>query len=196
MRNFITGDGRTVNVPMMRRLDKDAKFDYLETEDIQMLQMPYLGEKLSLIILLPKEPDITKLESSLVCGKARPMEKGLERQRIDVYIPKFKIDAKYFLEKNLPNLGMPTAFTADADFTGMSAGGGSVHKQVIHQAYVDVNEEGTEAAAATAVIMNRSIGEGPRTPVFRADHPFIFMILDEETGLILFLGRLSDPGKG
>jgi serpin B len=191
---FFSGEGRTVYVSMMRRLDEDAKFDYMETEDIQMLQMPYLGEKLSLVILLPKEPDITKVESSLSVEKLAQWRKGLERQRIDVYIPKFKIDAKYFLAENLQNLGMPTAFSG-ADFSGMSAGGGGLYiSQVIHQAYVDVNEEGTEATAATAVIMSRSIMMGPRTPVFRADHPFIFMIQDEETGCILFLGRVSDPG--
>lgn len=193
--NFHTSDGRIVTVPMMMRLGKDAKFNYLETEDMQILQMPYRGENLSMMILLPKEHDLTRLESSLSVEKLAQWRKGLELRHIDVYLPKFKIDAKYFLAENLQNLGMPTAF-ANADFSGINAGGGLFISAVIHQAYVDVNEEGTEAAAATAVIMSRSIMMGPRTPVFRADHPFIFMIQDEETGCILFLGRLSDPGKG
>lgn len=193
--NFHVSDGGIVTVPMMRRLGQEAIFNYLETEDMQMLQMPYLGKKLSMMILLPREHDIASLESSLRVENLAQWKEKLELQRVDLYIPKFKIDAKYFLVENLTNLGMPTAF-ADADFSGMSAGGGLFISAVIHQAHVEVNEEGTEAAASTAVVMSRSIGAGPRVPVFRADRPFIFMIMDEETGCILFLGRVSDPVKG
>ncbi len=95
---------------------------------MQMLQMPYLGEKLSMIILLPKEHDIASLESSLTVEKLAQWREGLALQRVDVYIPKFKIDAKYFLKNNLRNLGMPTAF-ADADFSGISARRRAVHKR-------------------------------------------------------------------
>jgi serpin B len=193
--NFHTSDGGIVNVPMMRRIGQEAIFNYLETEDLQILQMPYLGKKLSMMILLPKEQDILSLESSLSVEKLAQWKEELELQRVDLYIPKFKIDAKYFLGENLANLGMPTAF-ADADFSGMSANGGLFISAVIHQAHVEVNEEGTEAAASTAVVMSRSIGAGPRVPVFRADRMFIFMIMDEETGCILFLGRVGDPVKG
>ena len=194
--NFHTSDGRIVAVPMMRRLGQEAKFNYLETEKLQMLQMPYLGKKLSMMILLPKDKDIASLESSLSVEKITQWKEELELQRVDLYLPKFKIDAKYILGENLTNLGMPTALTQAADFSGMSANRGLFISAVIHQAHVEVNEEGTEAAASTAVVMSRSAAAGPRVPVFRADRPFIFMIMDEETGCILFLGRVSDPGKG
>jgi serpin B len=93
-------------------------------------------------------------------------------------------------------LGMPTAFNETADFSGLSPGRQLFISEVIHQAYVGVNEQGTEAAAATAVYMNESVGpEEPDVPVFRADHPFVFLILHNETGCILFLGRVSDPSK-
>ena len=128
MRNFHTGDGRTVAVPMMRRLDEDAEFDYLETEDMQMLQMPYIGENLSLAILLPKEHDIAPLESSLSAEKIAQWRAGLEQQRVDIYIPKFKINAKYFLAENLTELGNADRIRRSADFSGISAGGGAVHK--------------------------------------------------------------------
>jgi serpin B len=191
---FITGDGRTVMVPMMRQLDEDIQFDYLETEDMQMLQMPYLGENLSLVILLPKERAISQVESSLNGEKLAQWRKRLELQHVDVYIPKFKIDASYILAENLTNLGMSNAFASRADFSGISARRELFISEVVHQAYVAVNEDGTEAAAATAVTTETAIPQGPKTPVFRADHPFIFMIQDNETGCILFLGRVSDPG--
>ena len=196
---FLTGDGSTVTVPMMRRLDEEAQSNYLETEEMQMLQMPYIGQNLTMAILLPRENDIAALENSLCAEKLALWIESLKRQRVNIYIPKFKIETKCFLKENLKNMGMPTAFKEASDFTGMSASEGLFLyiSQVIHQAYVNVNEEGTEAAAATAVVIKiRCSAPGPKTPVFRADHPFIFMITEEETGLILFLGRLGDPGKG
>lgn len=194
--DFYTGDGMTIAVPMMRQLHEEAEFHYLETRDMQMLQMPYTGENLSLTILLPKTHDIAPLESSLTIEKLAQWRAGLVRQRVDIYIPRFKLDANYFLKEKLTDLGMPTAF-AGADFSGISPGRELFITEVIHQAYVDINEEGTEAAAATAVAMKKSVSAAPigDIPEFRADHPFIFMILDEETGCILFLGKVSDPGK-
>lgn len=195
--DFYTGDGMTIAVPMMRQLDEEAEFHYLETRDMQMLQMPYTGENLSLTILLPKTHDIAPLENSLTAERIARWRMGLVLQRVDIYIPKFTVNANYFLKERLTDLGMPTAFKG-ADFSGISPGRELFITEVIHQAYVDINEEGTEAAAATAVAMAESAPAAPieDIPEFRADHPFIFMIQDEETGCILFLGKVSDPGKG
>ena len=103
------------------------------------------------------------------------------------------------MAQDLVNMGMPTAFSDNADFTGMEDKPDEDLKidQVIHQAFVEVNEEGTEAAAATAVIMVgiTSVGHAPKIPIFRADHPFIFIIQQKETGNILFLGKVNDPNK-
>jgi serpin B len=195
--DFFTADGSTVSVPMMRQLDEDAKFNYLETGDMQMLQMAYKGGNLSLVILLPRGHDIALLERSLTVEKLAQWKKDKRKTRVDVYIPKFKISAEYFLKENLMNLGMPTAFTGMADFSGISPGRELFIDEVIHQAYVDVNETGTEAAAFFFLSRTGSSGyEPPDVPVFRADHPFLFMIQDEETGCILFLGRVSDPSRG
>ena len=128
MRNFLTGDRSTVTVPMMRRLDEDARFNYLETEEMQMLQMPYIGENLTMTILLPRENDIATLESSLSAEKIARWRECAKLQRVNIYIPKFKVEAKYLLKENLTNMGMPTAFTEASDFTGMSASEGTVHK--------------------------------------------------------------------
>ncbi len=195
--DFFTADGSTVSVPMMRQLDEDAQFDYLETRDMQMLQMPYEGGNLSMTILLPKRHDLASLERLLSVEKLDQWRKDQKERRVDVYIPKFKISANYFLKDNLTNMGMPTSFTGMADFSGISPGGDLFIDEVVHQAYVDLNEEGTKAAAATEGSVEAcAFWPEEGVPVFRADHPFIFMILDEETGCILFLGKISDPSRG
>jgi serpin B len=115
---------------------------------------------------------------------------------VEVFIPKFKLETKYMMADDLRAMGMPTAFSASADFSGMTGERDLMISQVIHQAFVEVNEEGTEAAAATAVIVEMtSVGPGYSTPVFRADHPFIFIIQQKNTGNILFIGRVSNPGS-
>lgn len=192
--DFFTGEGRRVAVPMMRRLDDNAVFGYFQSEELQILKMPYLGGRLSLIILLPGNNDLAPLEASLEAETLSGWKMGLVERRVDVYIPKFKVASNYQLNESLTKLGMPTAF-ANADFSGMNEQFGRTLSisQVFHQAYVEVNEEGTEASAATAVIMSRGYPP-PKAPVFRADRPFIFMITDDQTGLILFLGRVNDPG--
>lgn len=193
--DFFTEDGRAVKVPMMRQDDEGAWFYYLETGGLQVLQMPYAGGRLSMMILLPHDQDIASLERTLSSEDLNQWRDSLEERRVDVYLPRFKLKANYFLPEILADLGMPTAFSEMADFTGISPDRPLFISQVIHQAYVDVNEQGTEAAAATAVITEASASgaEEPEIPVFRADHPFLILIADDETGCILFLGRVSDP---
>jgi serpin B len=166
--------------------------DYAETEDLQILELPYKGEELSMLVLLPKENDIDSLEQNLNINKLSEWKNMLEEQSVDVFLPKFKFETKYMMAPTLSDMGMPTAFSGSADFSGI-ANTGLFISQVIHQAFVDVNEEGTEAAAATAVMMTDSLP--PPKPLFRADHPFIFIIQQKETGNILFLGRVINPTK-
>ena len=191
---FFAADGRTVAVPMMVKTGDEAWFPYLEKGDLQILKMPYQGVNVSLLILLPGNKDLDSLERSISAEKLLQWREELREQRVDIYIPRFRFSAKYFLNENLTRMGMPTAFSETADFSGLSPRGGLFISFVIHQAYIDVNEEGTEAAAATAVGVSEGIGDlEDEIPVFRADHPFIFMITDDQTGLILFLGRFSQP---
>lgn len=111
-----------------------------------------------------------------------------------VYFPKFKLETSYGLNKNLQSMGMPLAFSGEADFSGMDGMKDLAISDVVHKAYIDVNEEGTEAAAATGAVMTLSMGlDVNPVPVFRADHPFVFFIVDNDTGNILFMGRVSDP---
>jgi serpin B len=184
-----------VKVPMMQRTGEDAKFNYTESDNLQILEMPYEGDKLSMIVLLPKNDNLSSLESSLSLGKINDWRSKLREQRVDVFMPKFTFDTKYSMNETLANMGMPTAFTYSADFSGMDGTQDLYIQKVIHQAFVDVNEEGTEAAAATGVSVGLKSAMPQQTPIFRADHPFVFIIQDKENGNILFLGRVSNPSK-
>jgi serpin B len=193
--DFKTGDGRIIETPMMESLGKESLFNYTETGDMQMLELPYKGKKISMIILLPKSDDISLLEKSLSIERLAEWKKGLREGQVDVYIPKFTFTAKYFMARNFEDMGMSTAFTPEANFSGISGRKDLFINEIIHQTFVDVNEEGTEAAAATAIAMPTMARDAPRIPVFNADHPFVFIIQDTETGNILFMGRVSDPSK-
>ena len=200
--DFRTGTGTTVKVPMMQRTDEGAVFLYAENDNLQMLAMPYehsTGRRLSMVVLLPKSDNLTGTEAALDAGSLAALQQSAETRRVMVYFPKFTLNTRYSLPAVLAAMGMPTAFTPSADFSGMDGTKDLLISDVIHQAYVDVNEEGTEAAAATAVVMKMAAAPAnpEPVPVFRADHPFIFIIRDDETGAILFMGRVVNPaGSG
>jgi len=189
----------TTTVKMMQRTDDDARYPYAENGDVQMLEMPYAhssGEGLSMIVLLPKGDNLSAAEQYLSPGNFSLLEQSVSVQRVNVFFPKFRLETQYSLPTILGAMGMPTAFTGSADFSGMDGKQDLLISDVIHKAYVDVNEEGTEAAAATGVVMNlAAVREENPVPVFRADHPFVFMIWDNNTGTILFTGRVTDPGS-
>ena len=199
--DFRTATGKTVRVKMMQRVDKDAVYNYVATENLQALEMPYAhtsGKKLSMLIILPKEDNLTVVENSLSYQKLLDIRKSLVSGRVMVYFPKFNLKTEYRLPATLGTMGMPTAFSKVANFSGMDGTHNLFISDVIHKTFLDVNEEGTEAAAATAVVMV-PIGaamdphQPPPIPVFRVDHPFIFLIQDTETGNILFIGRVLNP---
>ena len=188
---FKVNNEKTVIVPIMRYTE--SRFNYAETDESQILELLYEGNNLSMIILLPKNDDLEKVESSLSTVKFTEWVTKLKEQNVDVFIPRFTFDSKYFLSKNLKEMGILSSFDPlEADFSGIDGKKDLVISDVIHQAFVDVNEEGTEAAAATAVVIG-IISIPPPTPIFRADHPFIFIIQERENNTILFIGRVSDP---
>ena len=195
--DFRVSPSQTVRVPMMQRTDKEAKYWYAETDTLQVLGMPYAhkdGKALSMLVLLPRDDDLEAVEISLTPQKVLELQQALVYKQVKVYFPKFRLETDYCLSDTLKKMGMPTAFTVGADFSGMDGTGGLFIDDVFHKAFVDVNEEGTEAAAATAVVMTLSYHmEYEPIPVFRADHPFIFLIQDDETGNILFMGRVVNP---
>ena len=182
-----------VKTPIMSMNPEDAKFNYAQTEDLQILELPYKGDKISMLILLPTE-NLDSIESSLTVEKLNGYKSQMKETKLSsISLPKFEFDSKYFMKNTLVSLGMPKAFSNDADFSGMIGKKDLYISNVIHQAYVAVDEKGTEAAAATAVIMFESFAMPMN--IFRADHPFVFIIQEKDTGNILFLGRVVDPTK-
>lgn len=181
-----------VKVQMMRLTDREAEFNYAEAESLQILELSYKGGELSMLILLPKEGSMSSLEESLNVRKISALRESLKKENVEVYLPKFKFEAKYFIAENLREMGMPAAFSEEADFSGMTGKRDLFISDVIHQAFVEVNEEGTQAAAATSVMCGiTAIQEDIK--IFNADHPFIFIIQQRDTGNILFLGRVNNP---
>jgi serpin B len=192
---FTLLDGGTVQVPLM---NQEASFGYAETDKLQVLEMPYVGGELSLVILLPgEEAGINELEKTLTAESLSNWLATVRRRQVIVTVPRFQMTHKFDMGAVLQAMGMTDAFSDAADFSGMTGRRDLFLSAVIHQAYVDVNEEGTEAAAATGVVMKVTSMAPGRTPIFRADHPFIFLIRDLRSGSLLFLGRVLDPrGQG
>ncbi len=183
---------KSVKIPMMFQ---EGQFPYFENGNLQVLELLYAGDELSMIILLPAKKDgLAELEQHLTEKTLSQWLVHLHKREIKVYMPRFKLKTKYYLARNLAAMGMSDAFFNRADFSGMTGNKELKISRVIHQAYVEVNEEGTEAAAATAVTMR--LKAIMRHPVFRADHPFIFLIIHKKTGSILFMGRVSEIKKG
>ncbi len=180
-------------VPLMHRT---GRYGYMDHENFQVLKLPYVGEKLSMVILLPRKLDgLPALEKELTPERLSKWYSGLGEQKVVVSMPKFKATAQFELKNTLASLGMRDAFDANrANFSGMTGNQDLCISNVIHKAFVEVNEEGTEAAAATGVVveLTAAIPSSP-LPVFRADHPFLFLIREETSGAILFMGRLMDP---
>lgn len=191
--DFKTDAGNNIKTPMMSLTGKTANFNYMENDQIQLLELPYDGKDLSMMVILPKNNDLKSTEKSLNTKNLLEWQKNFKEERIDVYLPKFKFDAKYLMAKDLQEMGMPTAFDPNnADFSGMTGNKDLYITNVIHQAFVEVNEEGTEAAAATGVVMGVTSFRPVEQKIFRADHPFIFLIQNKTSGAILFLGRMAN----
>ncbi|MCK4752616.1 MAG: serpin family protein [Planctomycetes bacterium] len=186
---LITGD--KIDVPMMNRTEK---FSYTEADSLQVLELPYVEDELSMIILLPKkDSSLAELENGLTSENLSTWMKQLIKREVIVAVPKFKMESKFDLVPVLKSMGMKNAFTGKADFSGMNGRKDLAISAVVHKAYVDVNEEGTEAAAATGITMSLTSAVPEAIPVFRADRPFVFLIRDNGTGSILFLGRVMNP---
>jgi len=171
------------------------QFGYADRADLQVLELPYAGGELSMLILLPKKADgLADLEKQLTAENLKHWTNNLQKQEVEVFLPRFKMTSSFELGRTLSAMGMVDAFVAGkADFSGMDGKPGWLSIGiVVHKAFVDVNEEGTEAAAATGVGMTVAVFRA-RIPVFRADHPFFFLIRHNATDSILFMGRVLNP---
>lgn len=186
---------KTIKVPLM---SQKSEFKFKDFGSFSAIELSYEGNDLSMIIFLPKKVDgLVDLEQSLTDDRVKNWIDELlksYRREIFVSLPKFKTTCEFQLAKVLAEMGMSNAFLLPpANFSGMTGRKDLFISEVIHKAFVDVNEEGTEAAAATAVVMQSLAISRPLT--FRADHPFVFLICENQTGSTLFIGRIVDPTK-
>jgi serpin B len=183
---------RRVKVPMMRR---DAKLAHMDGGTFQMLELPFAGKELSMLVLLPKKADgLAGLEKSLTPERVGRWQGKLRETEVKVYLPKFKVTGAFALSKELKAMGMKLPFSSRADFSGMTDRRELFISEVVHQTFVGVDEQGAEAAGGTAVFMPKS-DDGPKSVTFRADHPFVFVVRDNRSGSVLFVGRVADPTR-
>ena len=183
-------DGAKITVLMMNQTES---FGYAEGETYQAVELPYDGNELSMVILLPKAGQFEDFEGSLNYETVEGIISDIDRRQVSLQMPKFEFESEFSLKSVLANMGMPIAFSGDADFSGMTGNKDLSIDEVIHKAFVSVDEAGTEAAAATAVIMR--LTAAPEEPVaVTVDRPFIYLIRDIETGSILFIARVMNPG--
>ena len=215
---FYASSTDEVDAPLMQKLDV---LNYMETSDFQAVELPYGGgsaasrrhtgegvaradvvapsgrSPLSMVILLPRQVDgYGQLEQQLSPEFLSSALGQMTRHNVQVFLPRFTLQSTFYLAKTLAEMGMPDAFGPGADFSGIDGTTNLSISQVFHKAWGEVDEQGTEAAATTVVtVVTSVVGPPPSTEIFRADHPFIFFIRDTQSGSILFLGRLVDPGN-
>ncbi|MEZ6103825.1 MAG: serpin family protein [Pirellulaceae bacterium] len=188
---FVRTDGSRVDAPMMFQKNH---FPYGEDEAVQVLEMPYKSGSLSMVVVLPKQNDgLPKLATSITGEQLERWVSVLRTNEVELTLPKFKLQTQFSLKTTLSELGMARAFSDDAEFTRISKAEPLQISDVIHKAFVEVDEKGTEAAAATGVIVATRAAIITKRIVFQADHPFLFFIRHQETGAILFVGHVSDP---
>ncbi|MDR2179380.1 MAG: serpin family protein [Synergistaceae bacterium] len=188
---FYKADGSETQVDLMNKQDRVSS--YCATDNLQAVRMPYIENAYSMLVLLPrKRGDIENLEKSLSFSALEEILQSLKNREVVLFLPKFTVETKYDLRETLETMGLKTSFSDHAQFPKLAEEPLKVDK-VIHRAFVDVYEEGTQAAATTSIGMVGLTSVPPSPPVFRADHPFVYCILENRTNAILFMGRYMGP---
>jgi len=192
-RDFNITSEKIVQVPMMTSIGSEKAYNYSETDNMQILELPYKGDAVSLLIILPKQNNTSSIEQMITADNLTMWIDLMYPKKVDMYIPTFTYETEYNLKEMLIAMGMDIAFSFNADFSGMNGFGGLFIEKVLHKAFIEVNEEGTEAAAATTVHMLESAVEPGQQTIFDANHPFIYLITHKQTNTILFIGKVVDP---
>jgi serpin B len=188
---FMLAEGAPVQAQFMHQT---ASCSYAETPDLQIIELPYRGQTITCVVLLPRKADgLAQLESALSAEQLDKWCRSLAAKEVEVALPRLEFSSRLDLKEPLRRLGMTDAFTDAADFSGMTGTKELYVDAVLHQAALRVDEAGTEAAAATAVKMEPKSAPPLNPVVFRADHPFVLLLRDARTGTILFIGRVVNP---
>lgn len=176
----------------MMRTGQDASFRYLKEDGYQAVELPYIGSQVSMLVLVPDQGRFEEFEDQFSIEELNRTLDGLSYSPVELTFPRFEFETEISLASTLSAMGMPTALSEAADFSGMTGAKDLFISDVFHKAFVSVDEEGTEAAAATAVVM--SLTSMPESPIeFTVDRPFLFLIREHETGTVLFMGRVVNP---
>jgi serpin B len=188
------GKAAVIQAPLM---NQNTRFDYMDNAAFQAVRMPYVGDDVAMIVLLPKSIDgLPAIEKTLDAKLLGTVTTALKPQQVNITLPKFKANQTLPLNGTLADLGIRKAFTGAADFSGMTGSPDLYLSTAIHKAFIAVDEAGTEAAAATGMVMNRmAIAVPPQAVEFKADHPFVYVLTDIKTGVILFIGRVENPAS-
>jgi serpin B len=189
---FTLLDGSQVMVPTMAQTDS---FAYGQGDGYQAIALPYAGEQMAMLVVVPDTGRFAEIESALDPAQFETILDTLEGQEVHLTMPRFEYESEFSLGDTLAAMGMPDAFSASADFSGMTGARDLLISAVVHKAFVKVDEGGTEAAAATAVVMMETAMMPPGAQM-HIDRPFIYAIYERSTGTILFLGRVLNPSSG
>lgn len=184
-------DGRTIKAPTMHQRET---LRYAKLDDLEIVELPYRGGSLAMRLFVPRTGTFVQFEATLDAARLKASAEALGERPIALALPKFTFSASLHLNEVLSAMGMPIAFTGKADFSGINGERDLAISDVIHKAFVAVDEKGTEAAAATAVVIERA-SFMPQVTALNIDRPFLFSIVEREGGEILFLGRVLDPTK-
>ena len=186
---FTTLAGDEVTAPFMH---ETASYGYAAGAGYQAVELPYVGGQLSMVVVVPDAGEFASFEAGLDAARIAEVRDSLRGAQVALSFPRFEFRTQSALKPVLSDLGMPTAFTDRADFSGITSEASLLIQDVLHEAFISVDEEGTEAAAATAVVVG--LTSAPAEPIeLTVDRPFLFLIQERETGAVLFLGRVTDP---
>ncbi len=192
---FTRLDQSQVNVPLMKWVEAQ-EVNYSRDVNYQAVELPYQGGNAVLTLLVPDEGQFTTFEQGLTAEQLTNVLNGMVYEKVLLSMPRFHNESDFDLTETLGKMGMGEAMGSSADFSGMTGAPGLFISRIVHKSFVDVDEKGTEAAAATAVIMNKGMAPSPKQPVeLKVDRPFIYLIRDTRTGEVLFMGRVLDPGQ-
>jgi serpin B len=195
-RNFQATPETTVKVPFMQ--DR-ASYKYFDNNMLQMIEMPYTDDASSMVVVLPRNNvSLETLEQELSYKNYQDWEKNMRNRMVNLYLPKFKVEQSFLLNENLKKMGVKQSFSDNAEYPYIIDKTNLKISAVLHKSFVEVNEEGTEAAAVTAILAvptSTSVNRQPENIIFMADRPFIFFIKDNKTNTILFVGKIMNPAK-
>ena len=183
-------NGNTVSVDMMHQTEH---MGYTSGDGYEAVELPYDGDELSMIIMVPDEGQFQQFEDTINAGFLNTVIHGIADRNVSLSLPKYEFESEFNLNDAMKSMGMSEAFSQSADFSGMTGKRDLYISDIVHKAFVSVDESGTEAAAATAVIMKLTAAPGGETIAVTIDRPFIFLIRDIPTDTILFMGRLVNP---